>query len=196
MIDTNEGGLKMSFKEVQDLDCDNATPIGGFNKKTKKDNPKMVEGYYLGSREVPDQKRKSGISYLHILQTAKGRLGIWGKTDMDRKIRAVTPGVVVRITFLKMVPTPNGEMYKYSVELDEENVLDMSDFAPSDAAAVGEDDDVEETQDDEVVDEEEPIEEVDAEEEAQPDEAPYVAPKAPPRKPQPPTADAQKKVRD
>ncbi len=119
----------MAFKEVASLDAETTTPLGGFNKKTKKDNPASAEGYYLGTKVVESKKSKNGKASIHILQTKKGNLGIWGKTDMDRKMQAVTPGSMVRISFAKMQPTPNGEMYIYRVEVDADNTINVSGLA-------------------------------------------------------------------
>lgn len=112
----------MAFQQVSDLTADNATPIGGINKKTGKKNPTSIEGYYLGSRKVENKK---GESYLHILQTPSGNQGVWGKTDMDRKLTSVTPGTMVRITHTGMQQTKNGEMYKFKIEVDKENSIEV-----------------------------------------------------------------------
>lgn len=116
----------MAFKAVTDLSADTTISLGGFNKKLKKDNPTSVEGYYLGKKEVADQKKKSGKSFIYILQTPKGNLGVWGKTDMDRKMTQVATGNMIRITHVGMTPTPNGEMYKYSVEQDDSNTIEVA----------------------------------------------------------------------
>lgn len=116
----------MAFKTITSLDADNTISLGGFNKKTRKDNPTSVEGYYLGYRKVDSKKAKNGWCYIHFLQTATGNLGVWGKTDLDRKLLQVTPGTMIRASFDKMVPTPNGEMYKFKVELDDENTIEVS----------------------------------------------------------------------
>jgi hypothetical protein len=116
----------MAFKEVTDLNADTTISLGGVNRKTNKANPKSVEGYYLGKRTVEDKKKKSGVSYIYILQTPKGNLGVWGKTDMDRKMLQTVPGAMIRITHTGMVNTPSGEMYKYSVEQDTENCIEVS----------------------------------------------------------------------
>lgn len=119
----------MAFKKVADLNPDEVISLGGINKKTGKKNPASAEGYYLGSRSVEDKKKKSGNSYIHVFQTSRGSLGVWGKTDMDRKLLTVTPGVMTRVTFDKMVGTPNGDMYKFSVETDDENTIEVSGLA-------------------------------------------------------------------
>ena len=116
----------MAFKEVTALDADVTISLGGTNKKTGKANPKVAEGYLLGKKEVADTKKKSGVSYLYILQTPKGNLGVWGKTDLDKKMPAVPLGSMVRITQSGMAQTPNGEMYKFKVEVDSTNTVDVS----------------------------------------------------------------------
>lgn len=113
----------MGFKEVSSLDADNAVALGGVNKKTGKKNPTSVEGYYLGKREV---ESKRGKSNLHFLQTPKGNLGLWGKTDLDRKLAGVNPGTMIRATHVGMQATPNGEMYKYKVEVDSDNTIEVT----------------------------------------------------------------------
>ncbi len=115
----------MSFKEVTSLDADNTIALGGRNKKTGKNNPTSAEGYFLGTRQVKSPKSKTGLAAIHFLQTPKGNLGIWGKTDMDRKLSSVAPGTMIRVSFDKMVPTPNGDMYKFKVEVDSSNTIEV-----------------------------------------------------------------------
>jgi hypothetical protein len=124
----------MAFTEVRTLDAETTTPLGGRNKKTGKPNPTSVEGYYLGTRQVESKKSKNGKAAIHFFQTSKGNLGVWGKTDMDRKLSAITPGTMVRVSFAKMVPTPNGDMYQYKVEVDADNTIDVSDLASGDTS--------------------------------------------------------------
>lgn len=116
----------MGFKTVTDLDAETTVAIGGFNKKTKRDNPTSVEGYYLGKRDVASKKAKSGFCSIYYFQTPKGNVAVWGKTDMDRKMSGVIAGTMTRVSFDKMVPTPNGEMYKYKVEFDPENTIEVT----------------------------------------------------------------------
>lgn len=116
----------MAFKEVQDLSPDTVISLGGVNKKTGKKNPTSIEGYFVGSREVPDRKKKSGLSYIYVFQTKDGNLGVWGKTDIDRKMAGATPGQMMRLTFSGMRDTPNGEMYTYKVEFDSYNTIEVA----------------------------------------------------------------------
>lgn len=138
----------MAFKEVASLDADVTIAIGKKNKETGKPYPKQAEGYYLGFRAVAN---KRGESTLHFLQTEAGNLGVWGTTDLDRKLKAVVPGTMVRVTSNGTKPTPNGDMYIYKVELDESNTIDVSQLVGASAPAYdtdGESDDREPTDDD------------------------------------------------
>jgi hypothetical protein len=141
----------MAFREVNDLSSDTTISLGGVNKKTGKPNPSKIEGYYLGKREVEDKKKKSGKSFIYILQTPKGNVGVWGKTDLDRKMNEAPIGTMIRATHVGMAQTPNGEMYKYKVEVDETNTIDIPEtpaprassaqtYEADDGAAYGDDD--------------------------------------------------------
>lgn len=138
----------MAFKTVTDLSADVTISLGGVNKKTKKANPFSVEGYYLGTRQVADKKKKSGLSNIYFFQTLEGNVGVWGKTDMDNKMLSVTPGNKVRISYDRMVPTPNGDMYKYRVEVDEDDIIEVSDTPMQSYRALAEDDDFNVSDDD------------------------------------------------
>lgn len=115
----------MGYKEIKSLDADVTISLGGQNKKTKKNNPTQVEGFFLGSREVKSPKSKSGLAFIHFFQTSKGNVGVWGKTDMDRKLQTAERGYMTLVKYEKMVPTPNGDMYKYSVAQDSDNTIDV-----------------------------------------------------------------------
>lgn len=127
----------MGFTEVSALDADVCIAIGKKDKKTGKLYPKQAEGYYLGNRAV---KNKRGESTLHFLQTSIGNLGVWGTTDLDRKLGQVNPGTMVRITSTGTKPTPNGDMYTYKVELDTDNTIEVSSAADTSYSSTGADD--------------------------------------------------------
>lgn len=133
----------MAFKEVQSLDADNVISLGGQNKKTGKKNPTQVEGYFLGSKTVPDKKKKSGEGYIHVFQTAEGNIGVWGKTDLDRKLASAPLGAMVRATHSGFRATPNGDMYTYKVEVDEDNSIDVNIAEAQKSAAQDSDDSTE-----------------------------------------------------
>lgn len=116
----------MGFKELTSLDADVVIAIGGKDKKTGKPNAKSIEGYYLGKKQIEDRKKKSGVSYIYVFQTANGNTGVWGKTDLDKKMQSAVPGTMMRITSNGTRPTPNGDMYVFKVEADTENTIEVS----------------------------------------------------------------------
>lgn len=115
----------MGFTEVASLDAD-VTYALGKKDKSGKPYPKQAEGYYLGSRTV---KGSRGDSTLHFLQTPKGNVGLWGTTDLNRKLGSATPGTMVRVTSTGTKPTPKGDMYTYKVEVDADNTIEVANFA-------------------------------------------------------------------
>lgn len=121
----------MAFQEISSLDADVTVALGKKDKTTGKAYPKQAEGYFLGTRIV---ENKRGESKLHFLQTANGNLGVWGTTDLNRKLASVPAGTMVRITSTGTKPTPNGEMYTYRVEQDSDNTITVA--ASSEASDV------------------------------------------------------------
>lgn len=117
----------MAFKTLPSLETDTIIGIDGKrDKKTGKVNPTSIEGYYLGGKKIEDGKNKRGYYYIHVFLTPDGNTGVWGKTNLDNQLTQVTPGTMVRASFVKMVPTKNGEMYKFKVEVDTDNTTDVS----------------------------------------------------------------------
>lgn len=181
----------MGFKEISSLDADTTTALGGFNKKTGKSNPTKAEGYFLGSKVVDSAKSKTGTAKLHILQTPKGNVGVWGKTDLDRKMLAVAPGTMIRITQNGTVPTKGGnDMYKFKVEVDTENTIEV---------ATGQEDGEEagQAEDSPAEEEYDPFADENLDEEAlAADEIPHSRPTPPARPAAAPDAARQQKVKD
>jgi hypothetical protein len=133
----------MGFQEVADLDASVSYALGGRNKKTGKPNPSSIEGYFLGTRQVPSTKSKTGFCALHFFQTAEGNVGVWGKTDLDKKLTGVPAGVMTRVKFTGMQETKNNPMFKYSVAIDKSNTIDVASFdenSSGDTDTGGEDD--------------------------------------------------------
>lgn len=113
----------MGFQKVTSLDADITYALGKKNKQTGKADPSSVEGYYIGNREVDT---KLGKTKLHIFQTPKGNIGIWGGTDMNRKLSQVALGSMARVTAAGKKPTPRGDMNVFNVEVDKENSIEVS----------------------------------------------------------------------
>lgn len=150
----------MAFKQVLDLDADVTVALGGVNKKTGKKNPTQVEGYYIGVRSVESKKSKSGFSNIYFFQTQEGMIGVWGKTDLDRKMNQVKPGTMTLVKQSGTVPTPNGDMYKFTVAVDTDNTIEVDILSNNTGNAAANDettpyasDDDEDSLDDEAADE-------------------------------------------
>lgn len=114
----------MGFQSVNSLEADVTYALGKKDKTTGKTAPNSVEGYYLGSRTTPGTKY--GDSVLHIFQTSKGNVGVWGKTDMNRKLGAVKPGTMTRVSANGTKSTPKGDMNVFKVEVDNEQSIEVS----------------------------------------------------------------------
>lgn len=117
----------MAYEEVQDLGTDTVTAIGGSNKKTGKANPTSIEGYFIGSRDVPSSMSKTGLAKIHVFKTAKGNEGVWGKTDLDIKLASVPIGTMTLVKFDRMQVTKGKQpMYKYKVSVDRDNIIEVA----------------------------------------------------------------------
>lgn len=123
----------MGFQEIADLDCTTTVSLGGVNKQTNKKNPTTFEGYFIGTKQTPSTKSKTGFAALHIFQTRTGNVGVWGKTNLDQKLASATVGAMTKISFVGMVPTKNNPMFKYSVAQDKDNCIEVA--LPSESSA-------------------------------------------------------------
>lgn len=113
----------MAFQEVTSLDATTVIALGKTDKKTGKPYPKTIEGYYLGNRKVDG---KLGESTLHVFQTQKGNVGVWGTTDLNKKLSSVPVGTMSKAEFTGMTPTPRGAMHTYKVMKDSDNTIEVS----------------------------------------------------------------------
>lgn len=110
----------MAFVKKFDGTTDNTVTLG------KEGNPKSIEGYFLGSKEVQSDY---GPGKLHIFQTRSGTTGVWGKTRLNTLLTDDLRGQMVRATFTGMVqPSKKGmrPSYGFSVEHDNENTIDVN----------------------------------------------------------------------
>lgn len=116
----------MAYKEITDLDTDTIIALGGYNKKEGKANPTQIEGYFLGSKTVESKKSKTGTCQIHVFETAKGKVGVWGKTNLDRKLSRSVLGHMTLVLQAGTKVTEFGEMYLYTVKQDSENSIEVS----------------------------------------------------------------------
>lgn len=114
------------FKEVEDFTGAETIRLGGRDKKTGKANPTKVEGYYLGTKK--GIKSRFGDSQLHFFQTTAGIVGVWGKTDLDRKIASAQAGQLTRVEYTgKTVPSKKGnDMVIFKVSLHPSDFIEVN----------------------------------------------------------------------
>lgn len=116
----------MAYKELVSLDTDLVISLGGVDGESGKKNPTELEGFYLGFKEVPSKKSKTGLSKIHIFQTSKGNIGLWGKTDTDRQLATGSVGLMTKVTYLNKVTLPNGNpMHKFKIAQDPDNKIEV-----------------------------------------------------------------------
>lgn len=180
----------MAYETIADFDCNKTIALGGIrdDKKTGKryKNPTKIEGYFVGSKTgIENKLNPDKPTSLHIFQTAEGNVGVWGKTDLDQKMKRAKPGLMTLVEFTGLVPTNKKPMYKYSVKQDPQNVnselaaaglaVEAVEEALEDAVGTARPTYGEEAFEDEVFEEEPALED----EEAPVDEAPVARAKAP-----------------
>jgi hypothetical protein len=116
---------KMAYERVLDLECDTTVSLGGRNKKTGKANPTEVEGYYLGSKEVANKMSKNGKSSLYIFETSNGKIGVWGKTHLDKLMSRAPIGAMTKVVQSGTTRLPTGDMYKFTLDIDRTNTIEL-----------------------------------------------------------------------
>jgi hypothetical protein len=113
----------MAYEKVKDLSTDTVVKIGGVDSKTGKKNPTQMEGYYLGSRVV---QTNNGESRIHVFQTPKGNIGVWGTKDLTDKLSQVIPGTMVLVEYGGKRNLKGGKtLHTYTVSQDKTNILDI-----------------------------------------------------------------------
>ncbi len=165
----------MAYKKVvESLEAEKLVTVGGVNREGIP-YPKKFEGYFLGTTSHKDEKKKSGLGYKHIFLTKEGKVGVWGKTNLDKVIKNAVPGRMTLIEQSGTKKVPMGSMLLYTVSQDDENVIDVSSYVPASqmpsesSAAPAEEVNYEEPAGEEALfDDEEPL-----------DEAPVARPQAP-----------------
>lgn len=132
----------MGFEKINSLDSEVSVNLGGINKKTGKPNPKSVEGYYLGTKTgIPNKFDPAKPDCMHILQTEKGNVGVWGKSHLNPQMSKAIPGSMVRITFTGTRPSKKGnDQLLFTVEQDKTNNIDVGDLQAQDSETYAADD--------------------------------------------------------
>lgn len=116
----------MAYKIVADLNTDTTVSLGGKDKNGKT-NPTTLEGYYLGFKTVKSEMSQSGTAKLHVFQTDKGNVGVWGKSKLDSSLASVSPGTMILVNFTGIGKPSKGRKgaYLYQVQYDPDNTIEV-----------------------------------------------------------------------
>jgi len=67
-----------------------------------------------------------GTSYIHVFQTSKGNVGIWGKAALNSQLSSVKPGTMVMATVLGKKKIGGGKTkYSFEVQQDKSNTISV-----------------------------------------------------------------------
>lgn len=145
----------MARKKVISLNAD--TTVGFGDKPGQIKAGKTLEGYFLGTKSV---NTKTGPSVVHVIQTPKGNLGLWGSANLNTNLASVAVGNMVYITYKEMIKIAKGTMKVFDVEYDDENTIHTEGVDVNFSTASSEEDAAEEYETAEESFEEEIVEEV------------------------------------
>lgn len=115
----------MAFETVNNT---SAITLGGVNKKTGKANPTTIEGYFLRTRELgPNKFNRAKTDYAHDFLTEKGEVTVFGKTNLDGKLRKIQPGTMVKVSLDGTQDTGKGNpMIVFKVQQDLSNTIEVA----------------------------------------------------------------------
>lgn len=149
----------MAFQKLPSLESEQTIALGGVNKKTGKQNPSTITGFYLGSKEVKSDMSSTGKCLVHIFQTEEGNTGVWGKTNLDRALATAPVGTLLQVNFTGLQKNPlkgRSPAYLFEVLADSEQTISVGALAtpnrpePLDEDSYAEDNFVESDEEDDV----------------------------------------------
>lgn len=108
----------MAYEKLTDLGTDQVFALGhGDDKK------EQVEGYYLGSRTVTTS---NGPSTIHVFQTPKGNVGVWGTKKLNDNLGNNTRGSMLLIQYKGKVKLQGGKtQHTYEFNIDRDNTIEV-----------------------------------------------------------------------
>lgn len=120
----------MAYKEINSVGTYNFVTLGGYNKKTRLDNPVELEGYLIGSEEIVNQFDKAKMKTRFIFKTKDGNLAIDAPHDLKVKLSKATVGRMTLVQFTGEKDVGKGNpMKEFKVAQDATNVLDEDTIA-------------------------------------------------------------------
>lgn len=112
----------MAYQKMTDLAADTVVALGQGEGKLPK-----IEGYYLGSRQVTTS---NGPSNIHVFQTPKGNVGVWGTKKINDNLGNGTRGVMTLVEYKGKVKLQGGKtQHTYNFFTDPDNKIEVSQLA-------------------------------------------------------------------
>ena len=113
----------MAFQKVRVLEADVTYSLGKLNK-TGKTDPKSIEGYYLGKRNV---ETPLGESTLHYFETQSGVTAVWGTTKLNSGLTQVKLGNMTRVEFVGIGKPSKGKQGArlFEIQQDPDNSIEV-----------------------------------------------------------------------
>lgn len=114
----------MAFQKVRVLDSDVTISLGKLNATTGKTDPKSIEGYYLGFKNV---ETSFGETKLHHFETQSGVVAVWGAHKLDSGLSQVSIGNMVRAEFTGLGKASKGRKpsRQFDIQQDPDNKIDV-----------------------------------------------------------------------
>lgn len=108
----------MAYERVVDLSTDKVFALG-----EGKDKLSEIEGYYLGSRQVTTS---NGPSLIHVFQTAKGNVGVWGTKKLNDNLTPPAMGNMMLVIYKGKVKIAGGKtQHTYEFNIDRDQRIDV-----------------------------------------------------------------------
>src|SRR5665213_1974248 len=109
----------MAYQKLTDLGTDQVFALGIGEGKLN-----QIEGYYLGGRTV---ETANGPSVIHVFQTPKGNVGVWGTKKLNDKLGGSNRGVMTLVTYKGKIKLQGGKtQHTYEFMIDPDNIIEVT----------------------------------------------------------------------
>lgn len=122
----------MAYEKVTDLSTDTVFALGN-----EKDKLPEIEGFYLGARKV---NTANGESFIHVFQTSKGNVGIWGTKKLNDNLTTDSIGSMMLVVYKNKVKIAGGKtQHTYEFNIDREQTITVPKLSAGSAVNVAQD---------------------------------------------------------
>lgn len=133
----------MAYEKLNDV---KSITLGGVDKKSGKQNPTQLEGFYIRKEEKPNKFNPGKPQAFYVFETKEGPVGLFGKAGIDREMKKANLGVMTKVVDTgKLLDTGKGNpMRVFEVYQDSTNTIDPESVAaPTSEEPVGDEPEIE-----------------------------------------------------